>query len=70
MVDVCFMTDKERLDELWILFNRAYDILETFSKDKYELLNNSTSHSPAKCIKWGLQGISELKCDNYYKNFI
>ena len=69
MIDASYMTDKERLDELWQVLKRAYDILESFDAEKYDLLNNGAHYSPAKCIKWGLQGIGNLRCSNYYNKF-
>ena len=55
------MTNKERHEELWQLFYRAEEVLESFSKKNYNRIDTGALFCLPNCIKWALQGVAELK---------
>lgn len=52
----------EKLKAMHDLFNKAEDILITISKESQEKILDfhNESHTLQYCIRWGLNGISEL----------
>lgn len=55
------MSNSERLSELWSLLYRAEEILESFSVKDYKKIDTGATYCLPKCIRWGMQCVSELK---------
>lgn len=62
------MSNSERLKELWSLLSRAEEILESFSRSDYKRIDTGAVYSLPNCIRWGMQGVHELKGENWFES--